>query len=189
MDRRGTKRQRQQIYCLVLQRDKIRIWSQNIWFELFFFVHSRLYWHTRHINTLEWWLLCLVNPRERIDMVRAMIFLDIKSIEDDKLLHRARVKLRRFQKNKSVWFFLKILMKRDEDGQRRLQKRKFEHRSMPKLVTTIPRSTMCAWLLRARFLCHTIFISNNWFYPYSKRSELIKEPIICGKLSTRWYLL
>ena len=51
------------------------------------------------------WLLCLVNPRERIDMVRAMIFLDIRYIEEDKLLHRARVKLRQFQKNKSVWFW------------------------------------------------------------------------------------
>ena len=30
MDRRETKRQRQQIDYLVLQRDKIRIWSQNI---------------------------------------------------------------------------------------------------------------------------------------------------------------
>ena len=105
MDRRETKRQRQQIDYLVLQRDKIRIWSQNIWFWVIFFVHSWLYWQPRHINTLRWWLLCLVNPRERIDMVRAMIFLDIKSIEDDKLLHRARVKLRRIQKNKSVWFF------------------------------------------------------------------------------------
>ena len=53
--------------------------------------------------------------------------------------------------------FLKILMKRNEDGQRRLQKRKFELRSMPKLVTTIPRSTMCAWLLRTRFLSNSTF--------------------------------
>ena len=43
MDRRETKRQRQQIDYLVLQRDKIRIWSQISDFELFFFVHSWLY--------------------------------------------------------------------------------------------------------------------------------------------------
>ena len=58
-----------------------------------------------------------VNPRERIAMVRAMIFLDFKCIKDDELLHRARAKVCEFQWQKLQCMILIIPVKKNEDGQ------------------------------------------------------------------------
>ena len=82
--------------------------------ELLILLHTRQFFDVQAKSTRR--LPNLVNPRERIAMVRAMIFLDVKYIKEDELLHRARAKVCEFQWQKRCMILI-IPVKKNEDGQ------------------------------------------------------------------------